>query len=318
MIRTIGMSAVFFVGAIALATWLLTPDHNDEIAVESPKSVASTTTSTPESESPSQQKVDPISIDRCADYLDGWLETLTADGKPTHETQTVLDAMPVRECAAAMKRWKVSLPDTRKPVEATEEEVDAMSFEEYADYVNSWIETLPSGIQSIIHKRQALQGTRWENLGYFDNEQKRAYASYDKDTLEALGDQGDLLALDILAQKYIKEDRNRTKATEVDLKAVVFGSAKAASSLAIRADSPSHAKNDESGRSHIYRAMAWYRVAAIMGDETAKGFGDSILRVRNIALSEYEWTLVNRQAEAIYAGINRKRRDMGLDALKPR
>lgn len=196
---------------------------------------------------------------------------------------------------------------------ATEEEIDAMSMEEYVAYINDIIKTLPSYIQAEIHGHQAAANKHWESLGYFNDEQRQSYASYDRDTLKALGDQGDLLALDVLAQKYLKEDRDLEKSSEIELKAVLFGSAKAAQNLAIWAKSN---EVNEGGRAHIYNAMTWYKIASMMGDKLAEGFGNSTLKVKNITLSEKEWELVNSQAEAIYAQLNEKRRELGLPEFK--
>lgn len=190
---------------------------------------------------------------------------------------------------------------------ASQAEIDAMSLEEYLDYMYGLLDALPSGMVADIYTKKAIAEKHWESLGYFNEEQKQGYASYDKETLEALGDQGDLLALDILSHKYLTEDRNLKKSRETDLKAVLFGSSEAALSLASEIYS-----NEADDRSKVYAAMTWYEVATMMGDKIAKGFRDSTLRVRNITLSEREWTLIQQQAEATYARLNEKRREMGL------
>ncbi|MCR6650421.1 MAG: hypothetical protein NVV73_02440 [Cellvibrionaceae bacterium] len=201
-----------------------------------------------------------------------------------------------------------------EPEYASQAEIEAMSIDEYLDYMNGLIETLPSEIQAEIQTRKAIADKYWESLGFFSEEQKQGYASYDKETLEAMGNQGDLLAWDVLSHKNLTEDRSHAKFVETSFKSVLFGSAKGARSMANASLSKQdrNPSNDTEDRSHIYNAMAWLEIAIMMGDRSAPSARNAKLGAKEITLSEQEWALVRRRAEAINGRLNEKRREMGL------
>ncbi len=198
---------------------------------------------------------------------------------------------------------------------ASEAEIEAMSIDEYLDYMLGPVEMLPADIQAEFHTQQATRNEYWENLGFFSDEQKEGYASYDRDTLEALGDRGDLIALDILAHKYEFEDKNHNKAIETYFKGVLFASAKAAQSLAIRAESTGgtyYEPDTQDYRAYIHESIVWYKVSDMMGNKTAEGAISSMLKAQGITLNKDEWANVNQRAELIYAKLNEQRREIGL------
>lgn len=217
-------------------------------------------------------------------------DDVTFNAKSTSEQPPSVSALSIRE-------------ETIVPA-LSQDELDAMSLEEYVDHMDRMLEELPSDAQAEVYKQRAIAAKRWKEVGVFTEEEQQSYQSYDKQTLESLGNQGDLLALDVLAQKYLLEDKNLAKSRETNLKAVLFGSAKAAGSLAIKPSSDD--------RSEIYKSMAWHQVAAMLGDKSAPAFGYSVLKAKGITLDEQEWVLVQRQAEDAYALLNAKRRELGL------
>ena len=169
--------------------------------------------------------------------------------------------------------------------------------------------TLPANIQAEVYSKRALAADHWNSIGVFTDEQKQSYSGYDRKTLQELGNQGDLLALDILADKYLREDRDLVKNTETNLKAVLFGSAKAALSLGTIPTSKSF---DAEGRSNLINAITWHQISAKMGHKLAESFRDSGLKVRGLTLTEEEWMIVEQKTDALYAQLNKKRRELGL------
>lgn len=197
----------------------------------------------------------------------------------------------------------------------SQSELQAMSIDEYLSYMLSLTKLLPEDLREELYKRQAAQIEDMEKLGYFSDEQKEVYVSYDTETLEALGDQGDLVALNILAKRYHYKDKNETKAMETYFKSVLFGSANAAVSLAIISRGKAKASYDDNSaesRLYIYNSIAWYKIASMMGDKRVEEFMLSSLQVDGITLNEQEWEKVNYQAEAAFTKLNEKRIELGL------
>ena len=239
-----------------------------------------------------------------ASQLKNSLTSLQAEEVKARPVTT--DAGELPNSASSIK----SRSDSEGPSSA---EIEAMSLEEYLAYVNGLMETLPSDVLADIHTQQAINHKHWENIGFFDEEQKSSYASYNRETLLELGNQGDILALDILADMYLLEDRDREKSTEINMQAVLFGSAIAASKLAISADSPTLYGNKlTKHKSYIYKEMTWHKVSAMMGNKAAEGIMNSILKAQGVTLSEEEWSLIQKQADITYEQLNNKRREIGL------
>lgn len=196
-------------------------------------------------------------------------------------------------------------------------EFDAMSLDEYIAYRLEALQEAPPNVQSAFYEHMAKSKAKYEALGFFSDDQKEPYKAYNREQLETLAEAGDLIALDVLARIYL-EDRNFSKAASTHYRAVLFGSAKSAGSLAIHHESKSQVGIGEPENEDIrelYTALAWYKIANLMGDQTAESTMRSSLRVKGVSLSQNEWDFVDAETKRIWQQLNTDRNKLGVKQL---
>jgi len=165
----------------------------------------------------------------------------------------------------------------------------------------------------FVHKR-----VEWrKELGYFVNGEVDNYASYSIETLEALGDQGDLVALEALANIYF-ETVQKEQALQTLEKAAIHGSTNALYALGALAKSSLYSaevKGVSSGPDYQEGLIGWLsysEVAIRRGDLEIKEDTEIGLKVHGIELSEPDKIAINLAADEIYSRLNESRQRLGL------
>lgn len=167
---------------------------------------------------------------------------------------------------------------------------------------------------SDIERLEYIQTLWREERGYFSQEDYEQYATYDDETLERLGDQGDLLALDIIADGYDSEGRIE-KAANVRWKAVVYGSTAALNDL-VAMNEAQLLKEEDVDRKEIVKSMLIHaEVSAIRGDNYSIWTSLMSLNRSGIELSEKEKNDISSRAKSIYSKVEDRRRSMGLGSF---
>ena len=164
-----------------------------------------------------------------------------------------------------------------------------------------------------IQKRQEWLAGK----GYFYNGEVDAYDTYDIRALEALADQGDLVAIHALIERHMdSENTDREKLFGTYVLASVHGSTNAlvATGHFHQMKFDSHSLwNDDIDRASLVNWMAFNEVAVRRGDIDAGVKLERNLASRKIEVSEADRALVEEAADIIYASLAQERAKLGLD-----
>ena len=156
----------------------------------------------------------------------------------------------------------------------------------------------------------------WQrSRGYFSNTEKEGYASYDIGVLQTLAGQGDMLAAQLLAIKFL-ERGDAQKARDAELLAAMHGSTKAIINLGmfVAVADLSGVSIGESGqlsaaigapidRTKVMEKLAFYQAAAMRGDTGAIEIGVADLKRYGVTLSKAESEIVEGWAKKLYVSI---------------
>ncbi|WGO98449.1 hypothetical protein QFX18_00025 [Saccharophagus degradans] len=194
--------------------------------------------------------------------------------------------------------------------------INTMTHPEFVEYTEKIFESLPSDVQLTIETKQRRMENYMEGLGYFDEASRNNYYGYDMETLNTLGMQGDLLALDVLASKYLTEAKDIHKAIDVYRTAVTWGSSLAAQNIAAaKLAHINRSIDSEENKLRIENAMQWCQLATLLGDPLAESFKIATISAYEVDLSDAEWERINIRAQRQLDKFNATRSEMGLPKL---
>ena len=159
------------------------------------------------------------------------------------------------------------------------------------------------------------QREEWlESLGFFFREQLDSYQGYNIEALEALGEQGDLLAWHALEAIYV-EEFNVEKAIATLDKAAIYGSAYAIAGKGsfIKHDLYPYFNGDsELNRDSLISWLAHSEVAHRLGEPYTRLDTMNSLEYNNLHVSESDWQAVNHAADSLLAELEQSRQALGL------
>lgn len=151
--------------------------------------------------------------------------------------------------------------------------------------------------------------------GYSLKSENSDYNNYDISTLESLSDSGDLVATQILAQKYHELGR-RSDAYETYAKSATYGSTSALRSMATFHQSKYHMNSgsDEAQRMETaLDVLAFFQAAVIRGDTEALVEAKAFVEVNGIQLSESDRQEIYARGKRIYKVLSDARASAGMD-----
>lgn len=150
-----------------------------------------------------------------------------------------------------------------------------------------------------------------------ESQDRTLYMTYPVETLEEMGENGDVMALDVLHEIYYRD----AKFEQGDLvmeKAAMFGSIEAlfalggtmasfAEGLAMGERKPS-----PETRSKLFKGMAWLKVGIQRGDPYARQEFDAFMAKRSLNLTDEDLAVIETKAHAFYDRLIRERQRRGL------
>ena len=157
----------------------------------------------------------------------------------------------------------------------------------------------------------------YATLGIFTKDDLAGYASYDVETLEALGDQGDLRAWHTLANVYL-EQLNEEKMIETLKKAAVHGSAVAITRLGRDKRHGMYSfltgYDSELDKGAVIGWLAHSEVAHRLGHPDTQRHSTDTLESTNLHLhlTESDWQEIDRAADSLFAELEASRQELGL------
>ncbi|OZY86737.1 hypothetical protein CBP51_06915 [Cellvibrio mixtus] len=152
------------------------------------------------------------------------------------------------------------------------------------------------------------------NFSFADPAAHNDYQQYDLDTLHKLGDQGDLRALDELANRTETIDQLKS----ILAKAAIYGSTAAITRMGTAIESEFWIGNmsAEQRKPYILEAMSFYEVAEQRGDWWGKiNDGRSLLERYGVTLSDEDNFYIAKRSKEIYENFEKIRIEMGLGAF---
>lgn len=163
----------------------------------------------------------------------------------------------------------------------------------------------------------------FQELGYFSEYERIAYASYTNDDLVELGSNGDLLALDVLHRR--QADQGDFKSAIETLKlAAANGSIAAVERISLFYEAELLALDDRAdlaaqrARDLAIEAASWYEASIILGNLHSLYKGASMLDRAGIRFSDRDIALVSERANGHIQEINAARVRLGRSELSPR
>lgn len=165
---------------------------------------------------------------------------------------------------------------------------------------------------------------RWDSeRGYMSREDSQVYQSYSEQTLNDLSNAGDIKAMMTLGLYYIEKDNRPDESNAQFYKAAVYGATVALAYLASQAQIDMIAaeadKNPQGREQGVAEIMAYYKVAAMRGDQ-----GQSVASInaytavykarygQELSLDKKQLDEIDRRAKVIYDDLQKQRHDLGL------
>lgn len=144
--------------------------------------------------------------------------------------------------------------------------------------------------------------------GYFREEDKEQYHQYDAETLSAMGEDGDLKALIVLAEKPIAPQRKAW----ANMRASMLGSTNAMNGLAI-SEHPYESKDKASPehKNALWKSLAWYKLSKRMGDKYA---ADKLADMAE-SLTSVDQEVINNIADTYLEIVNNNLKEQGREPL---
>lgn len=149
------------------------------------------------------------------------------------------------------------------------------------------------------------------------SQDRMLYMTYPVETLEEMGENGDVMALDVLHEIYYRE----AKFEQGDLameKAAMFGSTEALFVMGVTLVSFAEGlamgeiKPSPETRSKLFKGMAWLKVGTQRGDPYSKGKFDKYMTRRSFNLTDEDLAVIEAKAQAFYDRLIRERQRRGL------
>jgi hypothetical protein len=172
---------------------------------------------------------------------------------------------------------------------------------------------------SLAAYRRALD---WDSLhGYYSQEDYDIYASYDENTLQSLSATGDVKAMYVLANLYIKQGGKREDVVGLFKKMAVYGATASLPQLASYAEidmlKSQSDKTPETRIQGVVNILAYYKLAELRGDPRASSVNayKAIYKSRygeELLLTKEQLDLVDEKARSIYSELQQERYNIGL------
>lgn len=180
---------------------------------------------------------------------------------------------------------------------------------------------LPPALLKKLSSSQILQleydQARWnEERGYFSQEHYDQYATYDNEVLSQLAREGDLLALDILADNH-QAQGERAQAAHLRWIAAIHGSTAALNDLATmhQVQLWKDGLGDERRTEHLIGMLAHAEVSAMRGDRTGVWTQLMGLHQEKITLEESVIKKSSSVARELYSELESQRAALGLNGF---
>lgn len=155
-----------------------------------------------------------------------------------------------------------------------------------------------------------------ESRGYISDQDRAIYQTYDQTTLTQLARDGDVIALQELAEQARAQGEARASAGLYQ-EAAVHGSTYALAQTGNIIANDIRAEADESQRREIaLYGLAWHRVAVLRGDrEVEASHVSRYMRENDLTLEPEEEAQVEQRAQMLYDDLNDRRQSIGLGAF---
>ncbi len=149
------------------------------------------------------------------------------------------------------------------------------------------------------------------------------YEFYDRDTLQALAESGDIFALQRLADHAAWNEQAFTQAEVLYRDAAVRGSVLALDRLALNETAKALAADDDQrdvSRQHLVKALVWTEVSRrrsgsfLMPDVRENNVLEHLENI-DITLSDADREAISDQADALYQNLSETRADLGFGAF---
>lgn len=158
-----------------------------------------------------------------------------------------------------------------------------------------------------------------KRLGQFSAEDQAAYLNYDDDTLQKLGANGDLLAMEILVDKAMDNyEIDQDRAEKAIEKAIIYGSTRAVMVKAILETSGGSSaiyidgKDSPEYRDAMRESLAWFQFGMMRGDLTLRHFAQREIKRAGFEMTDEDKMEIDRQARKIFKDMLDRRRELGL------
>lgn len=151
--------------------------------------------------------------------------------------------------------------------------------------------------------------------GYFSMEEREVYLTYSDETLNALSEEGDLLALDILLNRAMENYANDPEKAEALLeRAAVYGSTLAVMGKAMGASTfgSVHKKDSAEYRDAMQESMAWYQFGLMRGDLSLRDNIRRTMEETGFEPTSQDKKAIAKRAQEIYDQLSERRRELGL------
>ena len=157
--------------------------------------------------------------------------------------------------------------------------------------------------------------------GYFSDEDLAAYDGYAEDALIALGDNGDLRALRVLANRYMNSGEVDKWSAALD-KAVVYGSTAALMEIgSYKVGMADYISDTKEKQAQLIEGLAWYEVGIKRGDDYYRLLKEQTIERYGISVKPAGGGLIEARAFEILSELEKKRIALGLpqfDNSQPR
>lgn len=168
-----------------------------------------------------------------------------------------------------------------------------------------------------VKKWFTVRGSPWG--GEIDNQ--NVYKNYDLNILESLSNNGDILAMHILADRHMERELqpggNGEKGIELQrntlLKAATYGSTWALFQLGLSLSSEAGLTSGQAGHKMMLDSFAYYDVAEMRGDKMPNIHNrNATSESDKIQLNEEDQQYILKKSQEIYQGLVTNRRTLGL------
>ncbi len=170
-----------------------------------------------------------------------------------------------------------------------------------------------------VNSAEHRESKQWfYDHGYYSHEDLAVYETYENNILISLSNAGDVVALEVIAGKYIQQGQSE-KAIPFIRESIVRGSTGALARLAIFA-LPDYTNEDDpvARKQAIIETFALYKVAGLRGDIHIAKTGLDIQkraiekRYGPLDFTENDYQVIDERAQALYNQFQEKRWRLGL------